>query len=802
MNAESTRTDQPHANQDFYQTILEAPLPATIEYYAQCLKNNGKAIGYLARHGLSSEAALQVGFADRSLGKQLPSKLLKIGRAIRSQLETLGVYRPNGREHFRGMLTVPLTDLAGRVTGIYGRRLDRHGSDSDEQTIGSGFFNARALSQYDELIVTESVLDAWAFYTAGYQNVICPIARSLTMAECEKLKRVLLTSPTIDCEVFSKCEIHRLKFPDNQTAYGYMLAHRDSPGDPLGRLIRAAAWIQGTARNDSPRSDVLGLEEIELREAPKVAPPLTSPVPIAIEDLQVTQSDDEVTILSERRRWRIRGLNRNMQAGVMKVNLLVYNERTDRFHVDCFDLYHARSRRVFTAEAADEIGIDEAQLRSELGRVLLKLEQLQAEGKQLEQNHSKIKPLTDDERTLALDFLKSDNLVERILEDFDACGIVGDRNAKLTGYLAATSRLLDRPLGLIIQSSSAAGKSSLMQAILSFMPDEQQLACSAMTGQSLYYAGNLDLRHKILSIVEEEGVRDASYALKLLQSEGKLSIASTTRESGSGRTALEVHQVEGPVALLLTTTTSDMDPELMNRCLVISVDESSSQTEAIHRVQRQAEMLTGFQRRIEGTHRKALHQNAQRLLRPLAVANPYADQLTFVGSQARHRRDHVKYLGLIRSVALLHQYQRDVKQTVLAGKTIDYIEVSRQDIALASQIADWALGRSIDELPSPSRRLLFGLYDWLNQQAHEKGIALDQLRFTRRAAREALGWNATQLAYHLEQLCQFEYTVAFGRGSGKLYQYGLLYDGRGREGEPALPGLVDVATLKEPVLCL
>ena len=72
-----------------------------------------------------------------------------------------------------------------------------------------------------------------------------------------------------------------------------------------------------------------------------------------------------------------------MLSGVMKVNLLIYNERTDRFHVDNFDLYHARSRRTFTMEAADEIGASESQLRSDLGRVLLKLEQLQAEQKQL-----------------------------------------------------------------------------------------------------------------------------------------------------------------------------------------------------------------------------------------------------------------------------------------------------------------------------------------------------------------------------------------------------------------------------------
>lgn len=163
---------------------------------------------------------------------------------------------------------------------------------------------------------------------------------------------------------------------------------------------------------------------------------------------------------------------------------------------------------------------------------------------------------------------------------------MGERTGKLAGYLAATSRLLAKPLGLIIQSSSAAGISSLMKAILDFMPDEQQLACSDMTGQSLYYAANVDLRHKFLSIAEEQGMREASYALKLPKSEGRLSIVTTGKERGTGRTSVERYQLDGPVALLLTTSSVSIDPELENRCLVLALDENREQTLAIHARQR------------------------------------------------------------------------------------------------------------------------------------------------------------------------------------------------------------------------
>lgn len=131
--------------------------------------------------------------------------------------------------------------------------------------------------------------------------------------------------------------------------------------------------------------------------------------------------------------------------------------------------------------------------------------------------------------------LKDPTLIERILADFERCGVVGEETNKLTGYLAAVSRKLEEPLAVILQSSSAAGKTVLMEAILAFMPEEDRVKYSAMTGQSLFYMGETDLKHKILAIMEEEGAERASYALKLLQSEGELAIASTGKDPSTGR---------------------------------------------------------------------------------------------------------------------------------------------------------------------------------------------------------------------------------------------------------------------------
>lgn len=92
---------------------------------------------------------------------------------------------------------------------------------------------------------------------------------------------------------------------------------------------------------------------------------------------------------------------------------------------------------------------------------------------------------------------------------------MGERTNLLVGTPAAVSRKLPRPLAVIIQSASAAGKTSLMDAVLAFVPPEERVHYAAMTGQALYYLGETDLRHKVLSVVEEEGAT-ASWRIELL----------------------------------------------------------------------------------------------------------------------------------------------------------------------------------------------------------------------------------------------------------------------------------------------
>ncbi|MCZ7590621.1 MAG: hypothetical protein M5U15_00035 [Kiritimatiellae bacterium] len=327
--------------------------------------------------------------------------------------------------------------------------------------------------------------------------------------------------------------------------------------------------------------------------------------------------------------------------------------------------------------------------------------------------------LTAEERAEALELLTSPDLVGRIGDLFDACGLVGEHSNRLAAYLACTSRKLDKPLAVIIQSTSAAGKSTLMEAVLSMFPPEDQVKYSAMTGQSLYYLGETNLKHRILAIVEEEGAEKASYALKLLQSEGELTIASTGKDPHTGRMETQEYHVEGPVMIFLTTTAIDIDEELQNRCLTLTVDESREQTERIHTLQRQARTLEGLRLKKQKQRLIALLRNAQRLLDPVDVVNPWADQLTFTADRTRTRRDHEKYLTLIDAIALLHQHQRPREQ-VEGGGT--FMRVTLDDIALANQLAPDLLGRSLDELPPQTRRVLDAIKQIVRERCEAEEI--------------------------------------------------------------------------------
>jgi hypothetical protein len=502
------------------------------------------------------------------------------------------------------------------------------------------------------------------------------------------------------------------------------------------------------------------------------------------------------------RRYRVRGLPRQL-GEALKVNVLVTRPSVDEstadagLHVDTLDLYQAKARAVFAKCAAGELGIEERIIQHDLGRLLLKLEGVIDERARAAE-HVSVTPgpsMSAEDAAAALEYLRDPKLIERIASDFERVGLVGEPSNALVAYLACVSRKLGNPLAVLIQSTSAAGKSTLMDTVLALAPEEDRVHYSAMTGQSLFYLGEQEIKHKCLAIAEEEGVRQAAYALKVLQSQGELTIASTGKDPATGMLVTQQYRVEGPVMLFLTTTAIDVDEELTNRCLVLTINESREQTRAIQARQRTRRTLAGLIAQDDAEAIQRLHRNAQRLLRPLAVVNPYAESLTFLDDRTRTRRDHAKYLTLIDAIALLHQHQREIRTLKRGERAIEYIEVTLADIALANQLAHEVLGRSLDELPPQSRRVLGIIEAMVAEQCRERSIARSDARFTRRELRARCGMSDTACRVHLERLLAMEYVrVVVGR-NGARFEYELLFDGDLERAAPQMIGLIDVEAL-------
>ena len=820
-------------------------LQRVTRYYTEQLKQSPEALSYLEKRGLMHPELIehfQLGYSDRSLGYRLPHKNRQEGAALRERLTALGIYRKSGHEHFRGSLVIPVFDEHGQVVEMYGRKINEHlraGTPKHLYLPGphEGIFNRYALGASEDVVLCESLIDALTFWCAGFRNVTTSYGVEGFTDELKQalvshgVQRVLIAYDRDEAgdKAAEKVSVEleklgigtaRVKFPKGMDANEY--ARRVGPAEKsLGAALRGAEWMRGPGQaelgRETEETQAAALPEPPPAESvrepdptPVVVEEPTAPVPaqqpapipsLAAQDEPTPKpsgASDELTFSFGDRSWRVRGLSKNKTPGILKLNLLVRREGAG-FHVDTLELYSARHRAAYLKLAAEELTCEERILKSDLGALLLKLEELQEKSGEPEQDESRAPQMTEKDKAQALELLRDPRLLDRILEDYERCGVVGERENKLTGYLAATSRKLERPLAVVVQSSSAAGKSSLMDAVLNFMPVEERVSYSAMTGQSLFYMGETNLSHRILAIAEEEGAERASYALKLLQSEGQLTIASTGKDPTTGRLITQEYRVEGPVMLFLTTTAIEVDEELMNRCLVLTVDEGREQTHAIHERQRLAKTIGGL---IAGQERGALmelHQNAQRLLRPLLVANPYAPQLTFPDHQTRMRRDHMKYLGLIETIALLHQYQREVKTATHRGASISYIEVEKSDIEMANALCREVLGRCVDDLPAQTRKLLLRLDALATSECARQGIARCDFRFTRRQLRGAVAWSDTQLRVHLGRLVELELVLVHRGRQGQSYTYELCWQ-KEQDGGAYLPGLVDVSQLKDATM--
>jgi DNA primase catalytic core len=813
-----------------------ALLEQVTHFYHQTFLNHPQAMQYLQQRGCFHPEAVtrfKLGYANRSLGYRLPAQNVA-GRALREQLQKIGIYRESGHEHLSGCVVVPIIH-DGQITGLYGRRITKIKSMQEGTPHlylpgpHVGVWNSDEL-KCREWLLCEAAIDALSLWCHGFRNVTWSYGVNgfssdhWQLVRAARPERIIVCYDNDDAGNKAANELAQKLAPEGIAAWRIQLPpHSDindlvrSSQDPkaaLASLLAAAermlpassalpsviplAWDhesdQPTPFVTSESFEGIGWVHEKDAEALHAMAPQNGQrdvVPGSVTEAAKKEkqcaaapndasafhvSDDgrEATLQAGERLWRVRGLDANSSFDHLKINLRL--SCRDKFHLDTFDLYQARQRTAFIAQAQEITGCGKAELESDLAALIAHLETHQEKKIMASMTPVESGPvITPEEEMAALKLLKEPQLFERILADYATVGTVGEDANKLLGYLIAVSRKLDDPLSGLIVSRSAAGKSSLLGAILDLVPEEDKKVVTSMTAQSLYYLPDDGLKNKVLAVMEDEGSQNASYPLKILQSEKKLILAVTVKDAEGGMPKTELKTVEGPVAQFMTSTQAEFDEELANRYLVLSVDEDREQTRRIHAAQREAETLRGMLRKLDREETVRIHHNAQRLLRPLRVVNPFADRLTFPDDQLRLRRDHKKYLSLIKTIAFLRQYQKPIRSCDHRGKTIQYIEVDETDLRLAHGLAGPVLGRSLDELAPPTRTFLAALEAFVHTLAKERKLPRDRVRFSRREVREYLKWSEPQVRRHLDKLAALEYVTCHRMaGTGARFVYELL----------------------------
>jgi len=672
----------------------------------------------------------------------------------------------------------PLYDTSGAIVSLYGRNIDDECEVSHLYLPGqrTGLVNRQAAKRSQTLILTESIIDALTLYDQGFKNVM-PIYG---------------VNGLID---------DHLSFFNRKIKEAYLVFDADEPGR------KAAESVSMQLKEKEIISNIVELPVKDVnvyfkRHTPEEFEALLKKVnPKSLEQSDRINNRKK-TLYKETqhgfivgygdRQYQIKGIQRGDTQLKVTIKASTDVKGNLPFELTTIDLYSSRSRIWFAKLCADLFGAAQELIREDIGKVLTHVENYNPKEKKSDKPKA-----TQQETNLAMKFLKNRDMIEELLSDLVIMGVIGEQINKVVCYLAATSRKLLKPVSVLIQSRSSAGKSTLQNAILSLMPDEEYEKYTRVTDQSLFYKEEDSLVHKILAIEEDVGMGGAAYSIRNIQSSGQITVATTGKDPGTGKMKTQDYTVKGPVAVMLTTTAAEVDAETASRFIFLTIDESSEMTAAIHEKQREARTLEGLaqKKKTEKIIRK--HHTAQRLLKTIAVVNNFTKYLTYPSKSLITRRDHEKYLGLIDTIAFVHQYQRKVQTMDIDGEPVEYIEVTLEDIDQANKIANVVLGQSLDELARPSRTLLDGIFKMVKEIAEKNNIPIDEVYFTRRMIRETMDWSDWQIKAHIKQLEELEYLHIRMGSRGKEYAYALNYKGQGEDNSRFFLNLTPVEEIKK-----
>lgn len=426
------------------------------------------------------------------------------------------------------------------------------------------------------------------------------------------------------------------------------------------------------------------------------------------------------------------------------------------------DLYNDNQVEKLIRKISERLEVGITPVAQALATITRQLEHYRQQQIEARQTRAEVKkPLSDADTQTAIAFLEQPDLLTRTNELIGCSGIIGEATNRMILWLIFTSRLTSRPLHAISFGSSGTGKSHLQEKVGELIPEEDRIEITALTENAFYYFDEAELGHKLILIEDLDGIWSALYPLRELQSKQRISKTVTIKDR-SGRTRTIHLKVHGPVSIAGCTTQESLYEDNANRSFLLYLDESEGQDERIMAYQRQ--LSAGKIDTAAEIHARRLLQHVQRVLRPVSVRNPYAEQLLIPKEVFKQRRTNAHYLAFIEVVTFYHQYQREQKVDAATGEV--YIETTIEDIRQANALLKEILLRKSDELNGATRHYLEQLKAWLQEHG--------QTSFTNAAVRSGLRIPlSTVKRYHLA-LVQAGYIQRVADRDTRTYRYEIV----------------------------
>jgi len=432
---------------------------------------------------------------------------------------------------------------------------------------------------------------------------------------------------------------------------------------------------------------------------------------------------------------RLEGLDR------MRVTVKVQLQDSPRPPVrHNLDLYNDTQLEKFIRKLAEKLEIGTSVLSASLSELTEALEKhrLDKIKEQQADLKPKVKQLTAKELKEAKDFLKNPNLLQETNKLIGKSGVIGEEINRQIMYLIMTKRKQEQPLHVISFGSSGTGKTHLQEKVSECIPSEDIINITTLSDNAFYYFGKTDLKYKVIVIEDLDGLVNALYPLRELQTKKRI-IKTIVRKDNNGKTKTVHLVVEGPVCVAGSTTKEQIYEDNANRSFLLYLDESKEQDNRIMEYQRQ--VSAGKIDLHKQTEIQDFLQNVQRVLQPIRIINPYAENLSLPQSVFKPRRTNNHYLQFIEAVTYYYQCQRHKHYNKQTGE--EYIEVSLQDVETANNLLKETLLRKSDELNGATRNYLESLKAYL--------IKSKKKQFTNREVRQVLRVNpSNQKRYNLQ----------------------------------------------------